>query len=292
MSTRSLVRAGMPRPLARLFHRPPVVAVLRLSGAIAPSPRLRGALNLATLSGPLAHAFTAPNVVAVALAINSPGGAAAQSSLIFRRIRALAEETKRPVFAFAEDVAASGGYMLACAADEIYANESSIIGSIGVISAGFGFPDLLTRLGIERRVHAMGARKGMLDPFRPERAEDVAQLEAVQRHIYGAFTALVRERRGARLAADEELLFSGAFWSGIEAERLGLVDGIGDLRQVMRARFGPKTRLKVFGARRPWWRRRLVRVAEPEALPRAAAPWPEEMREMLETSALWARYGL
>jgi signal peptide peptidase SppA len=269
--------------------------VLRLVGPIAPNARLRGGLNLATLSGPLAHAFTAPGVVAVALAINSPGGAAAQSALIFRRIRALAEETKRPVFAFAEDVAASGGYMLACAADEIYANESSILGSIGVISAGFGFPDLLARLGIERRVHAMGARKGMLDPFRPERAEDIAQLEAVQRHIYGAFTALVRERRGARLAADEETLFSGAFWSGIEAERLGLIDGLGDLRQIMRARFGPEIRLRVFGARRPWWRRRLIRVTRtaPAMTGTAeAVSWPEELRETLESAALWARYGL
>lgn len=270
-----------------LFDRRPVVGVVRLSGAIGSAGRLRIGLSLANLAGPLERAFDLPRLAAVALAVNSPGGAAAQSSLIYRRIRALAHEKKVPVLAFGEDVVASGGYMLACAADEIYVDDSSIVGSIGVISAGFGFQDLIARIGVERRVHAAGAHKGMLDPFRPERPEDVARLEAVHRDVHDAFIALVRERRGARLK-DAPDLFSGAFWSGREAVALGLADAVGDLRTVLRQRFGDEVRLRPIEARRPWWRRSFAQI---EAAP-ALAHLSDAVADALAERALWSRYGL
>ena len=235
----------------------PTVAVIRLSGVIGSFGPWPGGLSLSGLARTLERAFAMRGLSAVALAINSPGGSPVQSSLIAKRIRALAAEKKLPVFAFAEDVAASGGYWLACAADEIHADESSIVGSIGVISASFGFQDLLQRVGVERRVHTAGARKSMLDPFRPENPEDVARLEAIQRDIHAQFMVHVRERRGVRLKGDDEMLFSGEFWTAPRALELGLIDGIGDLRGVMRARYGDKVRLRVVGERGSWLRRRL-----------------------------------
>jgi signal peptide peptidase SppA len=270
-------------PIERL-RGTPIVAVVRLTGVIGPLGPWRAGLSLAGLAPTLERAFSLGGIKAVALAINSPGGSPVQSSLIAGRIRALAAEKKLPVFAFAEDVAASGGYWLATAADEIFADESSIIGSIGVISAGFGFQDLLERAGVERRIHTAGARKSMLDPFRPENAEDVARLEALQRDIHDGFKAQVRSRRGARLKGDDDTLFSGEFWTGRRALDLGLVDGIGDLRSVMRARFGEKVRLRVVGAPTGWLRRRLG-LAAPEE-------WARGLLAAAEERALWARFGL
>jgi len=263
----------------------PVVAVVRLSGVIGPLGPWRGGLSLAGLAATLDRAFGLGGLKGVALAINSPGGSPVQSALIAKRIRALAAEKKLPVFAFAEDVAASGGYWLATAGDEIYADDSSIVGSIGVISAGFGFPELLQRLGVERRVHAAGARKSMLDPFRPENPDDVARLEALQREIHDSFKAQVRARRGARLKADDETLFSGEFWTGRRALELGLIDGLGDLRSVMRARFGAKVRLRPVGVQRGWLMRRLGRST-------AADDWVHDVLGAVEERALWARFGL
>jgi serine protease SohB len=263
----------------------PVVAVVRLAGVIGPIGPWRGGLSLAGLASTLERAFGLRGAKAVALAVNSPGGSAVQSALIARRIRALAAEKKLPVYAFAEDVAASGGYWLATAGDEIYADESSIIGSIGVISAGFGFQELLQRLGVERRVHTAGPRKSMLDPFRAENAEDVARLEALQREVHGSFQAQVRERRGARLKADDETLFSGEFWSGRRALELGLIDGIGDMRTVMRDRFGDKVRLRPIGAPRGWLMRRF-------RLDAADDDWARDVLAAVEERALWARFGL
>ena len=191
-------------PFRRFKEPPPRVAVLRLAGVIGGLGRLRRGLNLAVQGPLIERAFKLPRLKAVALAINSPGGSPVQSALIAGRIRALAEEKEVPVVAFAEDLAASGGYWLACAADEIYANESSIVGSIGVVSAGFGFPDLLGRIGIERRVHTAGGRKAMLDPFRAEDPEDVSRLEAIQESVHESFKAHVRKRRGGRLKGDED----------------------------------------------------------------------------------------
>ncbi len=269
--------------IERLRGRP-IVAVVRLTGVIGPLGPWRGGLSLAGLAPALERAFSLGGIKAVALAVNSPGGSAVQSSLIAKRIRALAAEKKLPVFAFAEDVAASGGYWLATAGDEIFADESSIIGSIGVISAGFGFQELLQRLGVERRIHTAGARKSMLDPFRPENAEDIARLEALQRDIHDGFKAQVRNSRGAHLKGDDDMLFSGEFWTGRRALELGLIDGIGDLRSVMRARFGEKVRFRVVGAPAGWLRRRLGLGAPEE--------WARDLLAAAEERALWARFGL
>jgi ClpP class serine protease len=208
-----------------------------------------------------------------------------QSSLIAGRIRALAEENKLPVYAFCEDVAASGGYWLACAADEIYANGASIVGSIGVISAGFGFPEMLSKLGIERRVYSAGERKAQLDPFRPEDEKDVAHLKALQQDLHAQFIDYVRQRRGAKLKGDDAALFSGDFWSGRQGLSLGLVDGIDDLRSRMRAVYGEKVRLRVVAQQRGWLQRRF-------GLDSRAPHWPRDVIGALDERALWARYGL
>ncbi len=269
------------------WRRRPVVGVVRLAGVIGGFGPLRGGLTLAGLAGSLERAFALRNLKAVALAVNSPGGSAVQSALIAKRIRDLAAEKDVPVVAFVEDVAASGGYWLACAADEIFADDSSILGSIGVISAGFGFAALLERFGIERRVHVAGARKAMLDPFRAELPDDVARLEALQRDIHDNFKAQVRGRRGARLKADDATLFNGDIWTGRRALELGLIDGIGDLRATLRARFGDKVRLRPVGAEGTWLRRRL-RLG---AAAREGA-WARELVAALAERELWSRYGL
>ncbi len=230
---------------ARLRGGEPVIPVVRLSGTIGGGATpLRQGLTLEGVAAPLARAFGVKSAPAVALIINSPGGAAAQSHLIFRRIRALAEEKKKKVIVAVEDLAASGGYMIAAAGDEIVVDESSIVGSIGVVSAGFGFTGLIERIGVERRVHTAGKSKAMLDPFRPEREDDVARLRAIQEDVHAAFIDLVRGRRGDKLADDPDL-FSGAFWSGRRAVELGLADRTGELRTVLREAYGDKVRLKV-----------------------------------------------
>ncbi|MBC7103937.1 MAG: S49 family peptidase [Parvibaculum sp.] len=232
----------------------PVVAVVRLAGVIGPSQPLRGGLNLASVAGPLEAAFSLRGVKAVALIVNSPGGSPVQSSLIYKRIRSLAEEKELPVYAFAEDVAASGGYMIACAADEIYADESSVVGSIGVVSAGFGFTGLIEKLGVERRVHTAGESKAMLDPFQPEKEDDVKRLVALQQAVHENFKKLVRDARGERLKADDPAIFSGEFWAGEGAVARGLIDGIADIRGKMRDLFGKEVKLKLVSPRTPWWR--------------------------------------
>jgi Periplasmic serine proteases (ClpP class) len=277
-------------PIERFRHPPPVVAVVPLNGIIGAIGPFRRGLALSALAGTLERAFKLDDVKAVALAINSPGGSAVQSALIARRIRALAAEHGLPVFAFAEDVAASGGYWLATAADEIFADEASIVGSIGVISAGFGFPQLLKRWGVERRVYTAGENKGALDPFLPERADDVRHLQRLQADVHDAFRRQVRERRAGKLKAAEDELFDGRFWSGRAALDLGLIDGLGDLRTTMRARFGDKVQLRLVGDGRRWWQRRLRfpgiggGVQDPLALVDAAAG-------AIEERAWWSRYG-
>ena len=265
----------------RFRPRTPLVPVLRLQGVIG-SMAFRGGLSLAGLAGQIERAFSARGAVAVALQINSPGGSPVQSALIHARIRQFAAEKNLPVVAFAEDVAASGGYWLALAADEIFADTNSIVGSIGVISAGFGFQQVLERFGIERRVHAQGARKAMLDPFRPEQPEHVARLLAIQRDMHDSFKALVRERRGAKLVGDDATLFEGDVWTGRRAVELGLIDGLGDLRSTMRYRYGEKVRLRVVGGQSSWLRRRLG----------FGASLVHDTITALEERALWARYGL
>jgi signal peptide peptidase SppA len=233
------------------LRRGPVVPVVRLSGVIAASGLLGSrALSIDSVAPLLRRAFDMRHAKAVALAINSPGGSPVQSALIGQRIRLLARERDLKVIAFVEDVAASGGYWLACAADEIIADPHSIVGSIGVISAGFGFQDLIARIGVERRVHTSGPRKSMLDPFRPERPEDVERLARLQAEIHDGFKDWVRERRRGKLAGDDALLFSGEFWTGRRGLELGLVDGLGELRGTLQARYGDKVHLPVIGPRR------------------------------------------
>jgi serine protease SohB len=277
--SRSLRRAiGAPPP-------PPVVPVLRLAGFIGALSPLRSGLTLSGLAPVLERAFRWPGAEAVALAINSPGGSAAQSSLIHSRIRQLAVERKLPVHAFVEDVAASGGYWLACAGDEIHADATSIVGSIGVVSAGFGFPELLDRIGVERRLHATGPHKGMLDPFRPEQPGDVERLKEIQADLFESFKALVRQRRAEKLKAPEAELFTGAVWSGRRAQEMGLIDGLGEMRQTLRARYGEKVRLVAVGPRRGWLARRLKAQVEP-------GEWAAAALAALEERMLWSRYGL
>ena len=292
---RDLISAvtGRARKLARRDH--PRVSVIRLSGVIssAASPG-RGGLNLAALAGPIEAAFRVRDVKAVALAINSPGGSPVQSALIHQRIRALADEKNVPVYAFAEDVAASGGYWLAVAADQVYADRNSIIGSIGVISAGFGFTGLIEKLGIERRLYAQGDNKSMLDPFQPEKPEDVERLHAIQKEMHESFKALVKARRGERLPKrKDKQLFNGDIWTGNKALDLGLIDGVGDLRGVMREKFGDKVKFKVFGPRQNWLQRRFGLSRPAEGWPAAdPSDWADNLIDALIARAHWARFGL
>jgi signal peptide peptidase SppA len=267
-------------------RRRPSVSVVRCYGVIAGTGR--GRLNLPSLARHLEKAFGASGVKAVALDINSPGGSPVQSALIYKRVRALAAEKKVPVFAFAQDVAASGGYWLACAGDEIFADENSVVGSIGVISGSFGLTGLMERIGVERRMHTSGEKKGFLDPFLPEKDEDLARLKELQGDIHGSFKALVRDRRQGKLKGDEDSLFSGEFWTGRRALDLGLIDGLGDLRGIMRQRFGDKVRFRVFGGEVSWLRRRLGLAG----LERPGAGWTDDIIGAIEARVLWSRYGL
>jgi signal peptide peptidase SppA len=235
------------------LRRGPVVPVVRLAGVIASGGLLgsRG-LSIETVAPLLARAFATRGAKAVAIAVNSPGGSPVQSALIAQRIRLLADERKLPVIAFVEDVAASGGYWLACAADEIIVDPASIVGSIGVISSGFGFKDLIAKLGVERRVHTSGDNKSMLDAFRDEKPEDVERLRRLQADIHDGFKDWVRERRGGKLNGDDALLFSGEFWTGRRGLELGLVDGLGELRATLQARYGAKVHLPVIATRKRW----------------------------------------
>jgi signal peptide peptidase SppA len=269
--------------------RHPVIPVVRLSGPIGAVMPLRPGLAMASMAPVLERAFSVPDAKAVALVINSPGGSAAQSHLIFRRIRVLAEEKKLQVFAFVEDAAASGGYMIACAADEIFADPASIVGSIGVVSASFGFDRLIERFGIERRVYTAGENKAMLDPFQPEKPEDVERLKNLQRSIHDVFVDLVRSRRGAKLDEANGELFSGAFWVGQEAKDLGLIDGLGDIRSVLRARFGEKVQLRMIEPARPPL---LGRLLGRRSFGQNSLVDPAEMLGAVEERASWSRLGL
>jgi serine protease SohB len=272
----------------------PIVPVVRLAGVIGFSTPLRPGLSLAGTARTLDRAFASSRAAAVALIINSPGGSPAQSHLIFRRIRELAAEKNRRVIAFVEDAAASGGYMIACAADEIVADANSIVGSIGVVGSSFGFDKAIAKLGIERRLYTSGEHKAMLDPFLPEDASDVERLKNLQRQIHDDFIALVKERRGGKLDETNGELFSGAYWTGRRALELGLVDAIGDLRSVLRERFGDKVVTPLVSAERGWLGRRIPGVGGAmaggnELLQGGLAA---DIISALEARAIWARYGL
>jgi signal peptide peptidase SppA len=268
----------------------PVVATVKLHGVITPTPSPvgRGAINLAAVESALTRAFAHDRLVAVALAINSPGGAATQSALVADRVRGLAGKRHVPVLAFCEDVAASGGYWLACAADEIYAHSTSLVGSIGVVSSGFGMTGLLERFGVERRVHTAGEHKVRLDPFRPERAEDVAWLDSMMGDLHDQFVGWVRSRRGAKLTEDADL-FSGEVWTGAKALELGLLDGLGTLREVIAKRY-PDAHVIAVEPRRPL----LARLGVAGASARFGGPGERVLAalDVLEQRAAWSRFGL
>lgn len=276
---------------ARFRSDIPVVPVVRLSGMIGVTTPLRPGLTLAGLTRTLDRAFAVPRARAVALVINSPGGSPTQSHLIFRRIRQLAEEKNIPVLAFIEDAGASGGYMLACAADEIICDDYSIVGSIGVIGGSFGFQELMKKIGVERRIYTAGERKAMLDPFREENPEDVARIKAIQADIHARFIELVKKRRGARLKGDDKVLFSGEFWTADKAIDLGLADCRGELRSTLRERYGDKVRTPVIATERGFLGRRLM-GARLSDMVRGRGGFADDFITALEERALWSRYGL
>ena len=279
-----------------LFKRGLVVPVLRFAGPIGMATPLRPGLVLAAVAGAIEKAFGLSKLPSVAVVVNSPGGSPVQSHLIFGRIRQLAAEKGKRVYVFCEDVAASGGYFLALAGDEIYADPSSIIGSIGVISSGFGLDKLIARFGVERRVHTSGQDKGALDPFQPERPEDIARLKQLQRTVHDAFIGVVRDRRAGRLKGEEQELFSGSFWSAAKALELGLIDGIADVRSKMQQLHGPKVRLRAVSITPGGLLSRLRRLpgfefACGEAFLRPAS-LADDLISALEVRALWSRFGL
>ncbi|APO55505.1 S49 family peptidase [Bradyrhizobium diazoefficiens] len=271
-----------------------VVPVVRLSGVIGAVTPLRPGMTLAGVARVLERAFSMRNAKAVALVINSPGGSPVQSRQIYLRIKQLAAEKKLPVLVFVEDVAASGGYMIACAGDEIFCDPSSILGSIGVVGGSFGFQDAIKRLGIERRLYTAGAHKAMLDPFLPENPDDVAKLKALQREIHQIFIALVKESRGARLKGEDDTLFTGEYWAGASSIALGLADGIGDLRSTLRARYGEKVLTPVIaqptGLLSGLLGRKSPGAGQLSAL-ESMAGLPDELISAVETRAIWAKFG-
>jgi serine protease SohB len=279
------------RPLVprRFRGDSPVVPVVRLTGVIGLSTPLRPGLSLAGVARMLDRAFAVRHAPAVAVAINSPGGSPVQSHLIFRRIRELAEKKNRRVIAFVEDAAASGGYMIACAADEIVADPFSIVGSIGVVGGSFGFDKAIAKLGIERRLYTSGEHKATLDPFLPENPDDVERLKKLQREIHEDFIALVRLRRAGKLNGPENDLFSGEYWTGRRGLELGLVDAVGDLHGVLRERFGDKVVTPLISAERGWLGRRIPGVGRNGLV---SGGLVEEVISVLEARAMWARYGL
>jgi signal peptide peptidase SppA len=271
-----------------------VVPVVRLSGVIGAVTPLRPGMTLATVSRVLERAFSTRNAKAVALVINSPGGSPVQSRQIYLRIKQLAAEKKLPVLVFVEDVAASGGYMIACAGDEIICDPSSILGSIGVVGGSFGFQEAIKRLGIERRLYTAGAHKAMLDPFLPENPDDVAKLKALQREIHQIFIALVKESRGARLKGSDDTLFTGEYWAGESSIALGLADSIGDLRSTLRARYGEKVLTPVIaqptGLLSGLLGRKSPGAGQLSAM-ESMASLPDELISAVETRAIWAKFG-
>jgi signal peptide peptidase SppA len=279
---------------ARLRRGTPVVPVVRLSGVIGAVTPLRPGMTLAGVARMLERAFAMKNAKAVAVVINSPGGSPVQSRQIYLRIRQLAAEKNLPVLVFVEDVAASGGYMIACAGDEIFCDPSSILGSIGVVGGSFGFQDMIKRIGVERRLYTAGEHKAMLDPFLPEDPDDVARIKALQREIHAIFIALVKQSRGARLKGADDVLFTGEYWAGETSVSLGLADAIGDLRSTLRTRFGDKVLTPVIapatGLLSGLLGRKSAGAGTLVALD-GFAGLPEELISALETRAIWARFG-
>jgi signal peptide peptidase SppA len=277
---------------ARLRRGSAVVPVVRLSGLIGAVTPLRPGMSLAGIARTLERAFAVKNAKAVALVINSPGGSPVQSRQIYLRIRLLATEKKLPVLVFVEDVAASGGYMIACAGDEIFCDPSSILGSIGVVGGSFGLQELIKKVGIERRLYTAGKHKAMLDPFLPEDPEDVARVKALQREIHAIFIALVKQSRGTRLKATDDVLFTGEYWAGETSVSLGLADAIGDLRSTLRGRYGDKVSTPVIAPATGMLSGLLGRRSAGTLTSlEGVSGLPDELISALESRAIWAKFG-
>jgi signal peptide peptidase SppA len=273
--------------LGRLFRRGGVVIpVVRLQGVIAPDPK-PGRINIQNVGPLLGKAFAMKKAPAVAVIVNSPGGSPVQSRLIAKRIRDLADENRKKVLVFVEDAAASGGYFIASAGDEIIADPSSIVGSIGVIYAGFGFPEALAKLGIERRVYTAGRNKSTLDPFQPAKEEDIERVKGHELDIHQVFIGYVKAMRGQRLKADDETLFTGEWWTGTRGLELGLVDALGDLHQVLRERFGSRVRTRTIAPKKP-----LLPIPRFGFGSTSAGALASDALAALEDRALWSRLGL
>ncbi len=272
-----------PNWLSRLVRRAPVIPVVRLQGVIAAEQR-QGRLNIATVAPLLKRAFAIRSAPAIAIIVNSPGGSPVQSRLIGKRIRDLADEHNKPVLVFVEDAAASGGYFIAVAGDEIIADPSSIVGSIGVIMAGFGFVGALEKLGVERRVHTAGINKSTLDPFLPEKPGDVERIKQFELDIHQVFIDVVKTRRGAKLKAADDVLFTGEWWPGLRGIELGLIDTLGDIHEILHTRYGKDVELKMIEPKRGWL-----------SLPRfgfSASGLSADAAATIEDRAIWARFGL
>lgn len=275
---------------------PSQVAVIKMTGVIAASGRMGQSINLENQEKLLQTAFSISGVTAVALSINSPGGSPVQSELILQRIRQLADKKDIPVLVFCEDVAASGGYMLAIAGDEIYANKSSILGSIGVIYSGFGFDKAIEKLGISRRLYTAGESKALLDPFSPEKEEDIKRLKDLQKEIHEHFKDLVKKRRGKRLKNTKDKLFNGDVWMGEEAVKLGLIDGIGEMRATLKERFGEDVRIRELSQKKPRLAGLLGLLRQADSGSRSAGlmgpDWANDLLDTVETRSFWSRWGL
>ncbi|POF34774.1 S49 family peptidase [Roseibium marinum] len=283
----STIRSFLPKPLR---DDKTVIPVVRLQGTIATPGPMRSSLSLSTVALPLEKAFSVKKAPAVALIVNSPGGSPVQSRLIFKRIRDLAKEKEKDVLVFVEDVAASGGYLISLAGDEIFVDPSSIVGSIGVVAAGFGFTEMIGKIGVERRVYTAGEKKVILDPFQPEVPEDVEYLKGLQQEIHETFVDLVKSRRGDVLTDDPDL-FSGKFWTGRTAIQLGLADAIGDVRSVLKERYGEKAEPRLISAPRGLFGRR-TGLGLGLSGQRLTEGLGEDLISAIENRSLWMRYGL
>jgi signal peptide peptidase SppA len=266
----------------RFFSKDINIPTLRLTGVIGQAGIARSGLTIAGIEKLVDKLFSDKKAPAVALIINSPGGSPTQSSLIAEKIINLAKEKNKKVYAFVEDVAASGGYWLACAADEIYLDLNSIVGSIGVISPGFGFVDLIKKIGVERRVYTSGKSKSFLDPFKEEKKEDIDRLKSIQEQIHENFIEYVKSRRGSKLLSSaEDEIFSGLFWVGKKGVDLGLADGIGSINQIIREKYGNKAKIKIIDQKKSFLQKRL-----------SSSINNNDIINRLEEMVMWSRYGL
>ncbi len=264
------------------FKKKKTVAHIKLSGVIGNAGKFKQGIDFAGQEELIKKAFSLKKAVCVAITINSPGGSPVQSHLIFSFIREQAKKNKKKVLVFAEDVAASGGYLIACAGDEIYANSSSIIGSIGVIYSSFGFTELIKKIGVERRVHTAGKNKSTLDPFLDEKKEDIERLKNIQLDLHKDFISVVEKSRGLKLKKTEVELFSGEFWSGSKAKELGLIDDIGNANQILKQKFGEDVVIKKFEKSKGWLSKKLSSSNENV----------DQLVNLFDEKSIWQRYGL